>query len=106
MLATNFTSLSRYPQQILHLDYTSERRRWEEELRRTAPDFNDGEEPEDQENDVSVTSYDAGEHAPMSNIFSHTVERRSSRHTVVDEVEAVAHQEEQELEELLALAEE
>ena len=42
----------------------------------------------------------------MSNIFSRAVERRSSRHTVVDEVEAVAHQEEQELEELLALAEE
>ena len=92
------------PQQILHLDYTNERRRWEEELQRTAPEFNDKEDLENQEYDIPVTSHNISGHAPTANIFSHSVQ--SSKHTVFDEVEAVAHQEEQELDELLALAEE
>lgn len=41
----------------------------------------------------------------MSNTFSHSVQPWSMKHTVFDEVEAVAYQEEKELEELLALAE-
>lgn len=83
----------------------NERQRWEEELRRTAPEFNHGEDPEDQENDLPVPSQNFHEHASTSNTFSHSVELQSSRHTMSDEVEAVAHHEEQELEELLALAE-
>jgi hypothetical protein len=88
-------------QQILHLDYTNERRRWEEKLRRTAPEFNDREDLEDKENELPVTSRNISDHAPTSNISS-----QSSRHTAFEEVEVVAHQEQQELEELLALAEE
>lgn len=94
------------PEQILHLDYMNERRRWEEELQRTAPEFNYREDLEDQENDFPVTSLNVSEHAPTGNIFSRSVELQSNRHTLFDEVEAVVRQEEQELEELLALAEE
>lgn len=84
--------------QILRSDYIAEQRRWQEERQRTAPQAFDNDDFEDQENELPIPSQDMMKTDPVeSDSFN--------MQTMSDEVEAVARQEEQELEELLALAE-
>lgn len=82
--------------QILRSDYIAEQRRWEKQQQRSAPAFPEEDELEDEENELPIPSQDM-----MKTDFG---ERDSFQmHTMSDEVEAIAHQEEQELEELVAL---
>ena len=84
-------------QQILRSDYLAEQRRWEQERNQSAPSFAD---EDDQENELPVASHEA------MTFEQHGREYTLQNHTLSDEVEAVVNQEEGELQELLALAEE
>jgi len=83
-------------QQILRSDYLANQRRWEDDRHQTAPLFAD---EDDQENELPVAGY---EEMIMEQDHREDV---IQGHTMSDEVEAVVNQEERELEELLALAE-
>lgn len=86
--------------QILRSDYIAEQRRWEQERQKSAPTPVNDEEFEEQENELPLPGQDT-----MKTDFDE-LDSSFQMHTMSDEVEAIAHQEEQELEELLALAEE
>ena len=83
--------------QILRSDYLADLRRWEDECHLTAPEYADDD---DQENELPVASYEA------VTMDQDGREDAFQGHTMSDEVEAVITQEERELQELLALAEE
>lgn len=87
--------------QILHLDFKSERQRWEAELEKSAPSLDSSDFEEDEE-DLPVFSGQQAASQPFT-IF-HNDEPTSDARTS-DEADAVLEQEDRELEALLALME-
>ncbi|TLD18927.1 hypothetical protein E2P81_ATG01655 [Venturia nashicola] len=81
-------------EQILRSDYILEQRRWENERARSAPDL---DIYEDEEDELPTSS---------TNLFSNTTPSSPHlpSHQIEDEVDVVAQMEQQELDELLALA--
>jgi hypothetical protein len=87
--------------QILRSDYILQQRRWEEERARSAPDFiPEFEEFEEDKDDFPTSGFSRG------TVLYPSTPRLSAHKTEDDEVDAVAQMEEQELRELVALAEE